>query len=76
MYITSSLVTINLRAIGIAVSTILHCFVADEEMYGNEGSLYVPDELDKFLNKLNEGLGVDEPISVKESESFGGTSLQ
>ena len=47
------------RTIGIAVSTILHCFVADEEMYGDEGSLYVPDELDEFLNKLNEGLGMD-----------------
>jgi hypothetical protein len=32
----------------------LHCYLADEEMLGNEGSIYVPNELDEFLGKLDE----------------------
>ena len=32
----------------------LHCYLADEEMLGNEGSIYVPHELDDFLGKLDD----------------------
>lgn len=40
-----------LGVFGIAISTILQCFVADEEMYP-QGSYYVPDELDSFLKQI------------------------
>lgn len=42
-----------IEVMNIAVSTIIQCFLADEEMFGNEGSLYVPDELDEFLARLD-----------------------
>jgi len=44
-----------IEVINMAVSTIIQCFLADEEMFGNEGSLYVPDELDEFLAELDRG---------------------
>ena len=54
-----------------AVSTIIQCFLADEEMFGNEGSLYVPDELDEFLARLDNQLGYDpEVMDVKSSQSM------
>lgn len=49
-----------------AVSTLIQCFLADEEMFGNEGSLYVPDELDEFLAQLDRGDQFE--IYDKESE--------
>ena len=41
--------------IGEAVSTILYCYVADEEIMGEEGSPFVTPELDEFLDELNDG---------------------
>ena len=38
-----------------SVSTLLYCFVADEEIMGDEGSPFVPHELDEFLNRLTTG---------------------
>jgi len=40
-----------LGVFGIAITTIMQCFVADEEMYP-QGSYYVPDELDSFLKQI------------------------
>jgi len=37
-----------MEVLGIAIATILQCFIADEEMYP-EGSYFVPNELDSFL---------------------------
>jgi len=42
-----------IEVMNMSVSTIIQCFLADEEMFGNEGSLYVPDELDEFLARLD-----------------------
>ena len=44
----------SIRVLGIAVATMLHCFLADEEMFGSEGSYYVPEELDDFLKQLDD----------------------
>eukprot|EP00588_Corethron_pennatum_P027338 CAMPEP_0194312848 /NCGR_PEP_ID=MMETSP0171-20130528/9771_1 /TAXON_ID=218684 /ORGANISM="Corethron pennatum, Strain L29A3" /LENGTH=625 /DNA_ID=CAMNT_0039067551 /DNA_START=353 /DNA_END=2230 /DNA_ORIENTATION=- len=41
--------------LGMAVSTILQCFIADEEMFSGTGSHYVPKELDDFLKKVDAG---------------------
>ena len=43
-----------------SISTIIQYFLADEEMFGNEGSLYVPDELDKFLAQLDRQIEYEE----------------
>jgi len=40
------------EVLGIAVVTILQCFLADEEMFP-DGSYYVPKELDDFLEQLD-----------------------
>jgi len=40
-----------LGVLGIAISTIMQCFIADEEMYP-QGSYFVPDELDSFLKQI------------------------
>ena len=49
-----------------SVTTLFQCFLADEEMLGNEGSLYVPNEIDEFLTHLDESrklkLGVPKEI--------------
>ena len=37
-----------------SVITLFQCFLADEEMLGNQGSLYVPNEIDEFLARLDE----------------------
>jgi hypothetical protein len=37
-----------------SVITLFQCFLADEEMLGNQGSLYVPKEIDEFLARLDE----------------------
>jgi len=55
-----------IEVINMAVSTLIQCFLADEEMFGNEGSLYVPDELDEFLAQLDRGDQFE--IYDKESE--------
>eukprot|EP00588_Corethron_pennatum_P014737 CAMPEP_0194271784 /NCGR_PEP_ID=MMETSP0169-20130528/5494_1 /TAXON_ID=218684 /ORGANISM="Corethron pennatum, Strain L29A3" /LENGTH=617 /DNA_ID=CAMNT_0039014239 /DNA_START=198 /DNA_END=2051 /DNA_ORIENTATION=- len=39
--------------LAMAVSTILQCFIADEEMFSGTGSHYVPKELDDFLKKVD-----------------------
>jgi len=39
--------------LAVAVSTILQCFIADEEMFSGTGSHYVPKELDDFLKKVD-----------------------
>jgi len=39
--------------LGVAVATILQCFVADEEMFGGQGSRFVPTEMEDFLTKLD-----------------------
>jgi len=36
---------------GIAIATIMQCFVADEEMYP-QGSYFVPNELESFLKQI------------------------
>lgn len=36
-----------------AMDTILICFLVDDEMYGTQGSRYVPDELDKFIKSID-----------------------
>jgi len=45
--------------LGIAETTIIQCFIADEEMHSGSGSVYVPEELDNFLKKLDADLGRD-----------------
>jgi len=40
-----------LGVFGIAITTIMQCFVADEEMYP-QGSYFVPDELEAFLKQI------------------------
>lgn len=42
-----------LEVLGIAISTILQCFLADEEMNPG-GSYFVPKDLDKFLQQVDE----------------------
>ena len=37
-----------------SVTTLFQCFLADEEMLGNQGSMYVPNEIDEFLARLDE----------------------
>lgn len=43
-----------METVGMSVTTLFQCFLADEEMLGNEGSLYVPNEIDEFLACLDE----------------------
>ncbi len=40
-----------------SVTTLFQCFLADEEMLGNQGSYYVPSEIDEFLARLDESRG-------------------
>ena len=40
--------------IGMSVTTIFQCYLADEEMLGNEESLYIPNEMDEFILRLDE----------------------
>lgn len=42
-----------METVGVSVTTLFHCFLADEEMLGNLGSLYVPNEIDEFLTLLD-----------------------
>jgi len=42
------------ETIGMSVTTLFQCFLVDEEMLGNQGSLYVPNEIDEFLARLDE----------------------
>jgi len=42
------------EAVAMSVTTLFQCFLADEEMLGNEGSYYVPSEIDEFLALLDE----------------------
>lgn len=64
-----------IEVMNMAVSTIIQCFLADEEMFGNEGSLYVPDELDEFLARLDgqveydSEVGDEDFIDIKSTQS-------
>jgi len=59
------------EVVGMSISTLIQCFLADEEMFGNEGSLYVPDELDDFLLNLEQESDVedDEVVYAEKSTS-------
>jgi len=44
---------IFMETVEVATTTLLQCFIADEEMYPG-GSLFVPKELDSFLKRVEE----------------------
>lgn len=45
------------EAVAMSVITLFQCFLADEEMLGEQGSYYVPSEIDEFLARLDESRG-------------------
>lgn len=62
------------ETVGMSVTTLFQCFLADEEMLGNEGSLYVPNEIDEFLTHLDASrkiqLGVPKEIGGKDEDNY------
>jgi hypothetical protein len=55
-----------------SVTTLFQCFLADEEMLGNQGSLYVPNEIDEFLARLDESrkAQISVPKMVQEDDQY------
>jgi len=44
-----------MNVFGLAVDSVLQCFVADEELAGGGGAQYTPEELKKFLKDKDGG---------------------
>jgi hypothetical protein len=51
-FLTSYISEIFTDVLGEAVSTIIYCYIADEEIMGSEGAQYSSPELDEFLNQI------------------------
>ena len=60
------------RTVAMSVTTLFQCFLVDEEMLGNEGSLYVPNEIDEFLARLDESrkAELNVPKVVEETDAY------
>jgi len=61
------------EVLGIAISTIIQCFIADEEMFSRTGSYFVPKELDDFLKSLDEQ---NEQNAIKSFKQDSGETEQ